>query len=86
MRASPSTRMCLMSAHFFISIKFMDCQTRIELFVDTLFYVCFTESRYGDTFDQTLHPQGTEIKAITYSNMQIHETLERTDLYVIVDI
>jgi SHS2 domain-containing protein len=32
------------------------------------------------------HVQGTEIKAITYSNMQIHEKPERTDLYVIVDI
>jgi SHS2 domain-containing protein len=30
--------------------------------------------------------QGTEIKAITYSNMQIHEKDDRTDLYVIVDI
>jgi hypothetical protein len=32
------------------------------------------------------HPQGTEIKAITYSNMQIHEKEERADVYVIVDI
>jgi SHS2 domain-containing protein len=42
--------------------------------------------RHGTTFDQTVHPQGTEIKAITYSNMQIHDTPERADLYVIVDI
>jgi len=40
----------------------------------------------GDIWDSTKHPQGTEIKAITYSNMQIHEKEERTDLYVIVDI
>lgn len=32
------------------------------------------------------HPQGTEIKAITYSNMQIHEKDGRADVYVIVDI
>lgn len=32
------------------------------------------------------HPQGTEIKAITYSNMQIHEKEGRADVYVIVDI
>eukprot|EP00952_Eustigmatos_sp_NYUAD-ZCMA_P002744 12008-Eustigmatos_ZCMA.PRE.1 len=32
------------------------------------------------------HPQGTEVKAITYSNMQIHEKEFCSDLYVIVDI
>lgn len=42
--------------------------------------------RHGDTFDQTAHPQGTEIKAITYSNMQIHEKADKAELYVIVDI
>ena len=52
---------------------------------DYIFYL-FLLCRRGDTFDQALHPQGTEIKAITYSNMQIHETPEKADLYVIVDI
>ena len=28
--------------------------------------------RYGDIFDPERHSSGTEIKAITYSNMQIH--------------
>jgi SHS2 domain-containing protein len=46
----------------------------------------FLNFSHGDIFDQTKHPPGTEIKAITYSNMQIHETEERADLYVIVDI
>lgn len=41
---------------------------------------------HGNIFDQAIHPQGTEIKAITYSNMQIHETEDRADIYVIVDI
>jgi SHS2 domain-containing protein len=41
---------------------------------------------HGNVFDQAIHPQGTEIKAITYSNMQIHETDDRADIYVIVDI
>jgi SHS2 domain-containing protein len=41
---------------------------------------------YGELFNQAKHPQGTEIKAITYSNMQIHEGEEKSDLYVIVDI
>ena len=40
----------------------------------------------GETYDLAKHPQGTEIKAITYSNMQIHESTDKTDLYVIVDI
>lgn len=41
---------------------------------------------YGETFDLSRHTQGTEIKAITYSNMQIHEDVSTHDVYVIVDI
>ena len=40
----------------------------------------------GEKFDLEKHPQGTEVKAITYSAMQIHEKPDRCDLYVIVDI
>ena len=40
----------------------------------------------GEKFDLEKHPQGTEVKAITYSAMQIHEKADRCDLYVIVDI
>lgn len=46
-------------------------------------------SRQGERFDLAKHPQGTEVKAITYSNMQVHEPREedgRVDVYVIVDI
>ena len=32
------------------------------------------------------HLQGTEVKAITYSNMQIHQEVAKTDLFVIIDI
>lgn len=41
---------------------------------------------YGETFDLSRHTQGTEVKAITYSNMQIHEESPTHDVYVIVDI
>mmetsp|Transcript_7692 Transcript_7692/g.25267 ORF Transcript_7692/g.25267 Transcript_7692/m.25267 type:complete len:220 (-) Transcript_7692:112-771(-) len=40
----------------------------------------------GEQFDLAKHPQGTEVKAITYSNMQVHEKTDRTDIFVIVDI
>ena len=40
----------------------------------------------GEKWDLAKHPQGTEVKAITYSAMQIHEKPDRCDLYVIVDI
>lgn len=40
----------------------------------------------GELWDPSKHAQGTEIKAITYSNMQIHEKEGKADLYVIVDI
>jgi SHS2 domain-containing protein len=41
---------------------------------------------HGCTFDRSKHVQGTEIKAITYSNMQVHIKEDKCDLYVIVDI
>ena len=48
------------------------------------FKVVFTV--HGEEWETGRHPQGTEIKAITYSNMQILEDAERCDIYVIVDI
>ena len=41
---------------------------------------------YGETFNLSKHPQGTEVKAITYSNMQIHEEGEKKQVFVIIDI
>lgn len=47
---------------------------------------CLKFTAFGATYDRTKHVQGTEIKAITYSAMQIHEKEDRSDLFVIVDI
>jgi len=41
---------------------------------------------FGETFDLNKHPQGTEVKAITYSAMQIHEKPGFAEVFVIIDI
>lgn len=41
---------------------------------------------HGEAFDLSKHPQGTEVKAITYSNMQIYNTTDKHECYVIIDI
>lgn len=41
---------------------------------------------YGEQFTLQKHPQGTEVKAITYSNMQVHADKPTNDIYVIIDI
>lgn len=41
---------------------------------------------YGECFSLDKHTQGTEIKAITYSNMQIFDDDNRHEIYCIVDI
>lgn len=45
-------------------------------------------SCYGEAFDLKKHPQGTEVKAITYSAMQIVQNHEqkKVDIFVIIDI
>ena len=40
----------------------------------------------GETFELGRHPQGIEVKAITYSALRVTESSERTDVLVIVDI
>jgi SHS2 domain-containing protein len=41
---------------------------------------------YGEPFLLGKHPQGTEVKAITYSNLQVHKEKPTNDIYVIIDI
>jgi len=40
---------------------------------------------WGEEFSLSKHPQGTEVKAITYSAMQIHDT-EKPEIFAIIDI
>ena len=40
----------------------------------------------GEIMDISRHPQGTEVKAITYSGMRVDEKEGRADIYVVVDI
>ena len=55
--------------------------------LDTENFKITAEGR-GETFDISKHPQGSEVKAITYSNMQVlsSEDGNKWDCYVIVDI
>jgi len=48
-----------------------------------------TAVAYGEPFDLGKHPQGTEVKAITYSNMQVYNgdgTNGKFEVFVIIDI
>ena len=40
----------------------------------------------GEMFERGKHASGTEVKAITYSNMQIREQPGDAEVFVIVDI
>lgn len=41
---------------------------------------------YGEPFQLGKHPQGTEVKAITYSAMQVIQRPKKNEVYVIIDI
>lgn len=41
---------------------------------------------HGETFDLDKHPQGTEVKAITYASMEIYDKEGQHEVFVIIDI
>ncbi|XP_050404583.1 protein archease-like [Patella vulgata] len=45
-----------------------------------------TAKGYGEPFEIGKHPQGTEVKAITYSAMQILDQKPEHDIFVVIDI
>lgn len=49
------------------------------------FTMC-TSSAKGEIVDWKRHTQGTEVKAVTYSSLQVKEDEDRCDIWVIVDI
>lgn len=71
----------------FSAEPFLICKKLVitEFDLDTFTITC---SCYGEPFDLSKHPQGTEVKAITYSAMQIVQDPEkkRVELFVIIDI
>ncbi|XP_064105541.1 protein archease-like [Macrobrachium nipponense] len=47
---------------------------------------CIKATLYGEEFELGKHPQGTEVKAITYASMQIYDKDDQHELFFIVDI
>lgn len=71
----------------FSAEPFLICKKIVitEFDLDTFTIKCLC---YGEPFDLSKHPQGTEVKAITYSAMQIVQNPEKktVDVFVIIDI
>eukprot|EP00042_Codosiga_hollandica_P050839 m.616307 g.616307 ORF g.616307 m.616307 type:complete len:112 (-) comp58166_c1_seq17:1376-1711(-) len=63
---------------------FVAKDVKISVFDTTAFKIVATGR--GEPFLIGKHPQGTEVKAITYSNMQVHTARPTFDVYVIIDI
>mmetsp|Transcript_8144 Transcript_8144/g.15417 ORF Transcript_8144/g.15417 Transcript_8144/m.15417 type:complete len:238 (-) Transcript_8144:158-871(-) len=93
------TRTYEMQAHDMESLLFGFLDELLYVFSTDLFVCCdlkitsfdreswtITAIGRGETFSLSQHEQGTEVKAITYSAMQITEGEGRCDVCVIVDI
>jgi SHS2 domain-containing protein len=60
--------------------------TSVEVYsINEVEGTCKTRGK-GEVFDMKVHKQGTEVKAITYSNLQVEKKEGRVDVYVIIDI
>ena len=76
------------------SLRLCVCRPRLQMFVCRRVKVLSLDREHwritsvgvGETFELGRHPQGTEVKAITYSAMRITEEAGRVDVLVIVDI
>jgi len=68
----------------FHATGFLARQVQIERFDRDTW--AMTSSATGECFDSSRHVQGTEIKAVTYSNLQVVESDGHCDIWVIVDI
>ena len=87
------------SGHDLLSLVFSFLNEWLFVFHDTGFIareveiMQFDHDRFtihssgkGELMDLKKHRQGTEVKAVTYSNMQIREESGRCDIWVIIDI
>jgi len=70
----------LFSAEPFLICKMLDI-VKFDIENNKIECLC-----YGEAFDLQKHPQGTEVKAITYSAMQIVQKPDKTEIFVIIDI
>lgn len=72
---------------FFIPFKIEITEfIRPEAGADSEGLVSITSRGFGETFELGKHPQGTEVKAITYSAMQINESDGFAEVFLIIDI
>lgn len=93
------TRHITVRGHDCESLVFAYLQEWLEVFHETAFVASAVRIRRldrsswslqaegdGEVYDRTRHTQGTEVKAVTYSNLSIREIDGRCDIWVIVDI